>query len=267
MGRSVYEGMFSKGVERATRRSGLANRQPEWPDAPRFPNAPLPEKHVCPFRRAGRRTAQASGLWHPKPFYKNTMSQEYWEQRYQTKDMTWEKGAPSPGLVDFLAAHPELPRGTVAVPGCGTGHDVRAFAQAGFAACGIDLAPSAIALAKERTQAAGWQATFELSDFLRDEPPNLFDWIFEHTLFCAIQPPERDAYVRAVLRWLKPGGTYLAVNYFDCGPDGPPWPTNRAEQVERFAPQFKLLADWTPRSFPNREGKEQMFWWSRTAGK
>jgi len=40
---------------------------------------------------------------------------------------------------------------------------------------------------------------------LRDEPPFLFDWIFEHTLFCAIDPSERELYVKAVLRWLKPG--------------------------------------------------------------
>ena len=60
--------------------------------------------------------------------------------------MRWEKGGPSPGLVDFLAAHPDLPRGTVAIPGCGTGHDVRAFAQAAFAASGFDIAPSAIRL-------------------------------------------------------------------------------------------------------------------------
>ena len=48
-----------------------------------------------------------------------------WEQRYQTNDMPWEKGAPSPGLVDFLAAHRQLPGETVCVPGCGTGHDAR----------------------------------------------------------------------------------------------------------------------------------------------
>jgi len=39
------------------------------------------------------------------------MSETNWEERYQTGDMPWEKGEPSPGLVDFLAAHPELPRG------------------------------------------------------------------------------------------------------------------------------------------------------------
>lgn len=191
------------------------------------------------------------------------MSRNDWEQRYQTKDMSWEKGAPSPGLVDFLAAHPDLKRGTVGVPGCGTGHDVRAFAAAGFEAFGFDLAPSAIRLAEEKTKTAGLTAKFQLADFLRDAPPQKFDWLFEHTLFCAIQPNERDDYVRAVLRWLKPGGNYLAVNYFIIeGNDGPPWPTTRAEQLARFLPHFDLLADWTPRSYPNRAGRERMFWWA-----
>jgi cyclopropane fatty-acyl-phospholipid synthase-like methyltransferase len=193
------------------------------------------------------------------------MSRDYWEQRYQTKDMPWEKGGPSPGLVDFLAAHPELKRGTVCVPGCSSGHDVREFAKAGFDAFGFDIAPSAIPLAEEKTRAAGLTAKFALADFLRDEPPQPFDWLFEHTLFCAIQPAERGEYVRAVLRWLKPGGNYLAVNYVLCGPDGPPWPTTREEQVERFSSRFELVAEWTPRSYPNREGKEQMFWWRRKA--
>src|SRR5215475_9075843 len=118
------------------------------------------------------------------------MSSEYWENRYQTQDMPWEKGAPSPGLVDFLAAHPELPRGTVCIPGCGTGHDVRAWAAAGFSPHGFDIAPSAIRLAGQNTP-AGLTANYSLADFLHDPPPFRFDWLFEHTLFCAIQPNDR----------------------------------------------------------------------------
>ena len=68
------------------------------------------------------------------------MSNVYWENRYQSGDMPWEKGEPSPGLVDFIGSHPELPRGTVGVPGCGTGHDVRVWAKAGFDTSGFDLA-------------------------------------------------------------------------------------------------------------------------------
>ena len=78
-----------------------------------------------------------------------------WEDRYQKQDMPWEKGEASPGLIDFLARHPQLPRGMVLVPGCGTGHDARAWATAGYKVTGYDLAPSAIRLAREKTAAVG----------------------------------------------------------------------------------------------------------------
>ena len=188
---------------------------------------------------------------------------EYWEERYQTKDMPWEKGAPSPGLVDFLAAHPELPRGTVCVPGCGTGHDARAWAKAGFNPLGLDIAPSAIRLSTEQTRAEGLSAEFLLTDFLHSEPPSRFDWLFEHTLFCAIQPRERDEYVQALLRWLKPDGQYLAVNYLIPDEDGPPFGTTREELLRRFSPHFELLNQWVPQSYPNRTGLELMLWWKR----
>ncbi len=194
-----------------------------------------------------------------------TDSAHNWESRYQSGDMPWEKGAPSPGLVDFLASHPKLKRGTVCVPGCGTGHDVREWAKAGFDAFGCDLAPSAIRLSKERTRAAGLSARFGRVDFLHAEPPCRFDWLFEHTLFCAIELHERDDYVRAVLRWLKPTGQYLAVNYLIPDRDGPPFGTTRDELWERLSPHFKLLEQWVPRSYPNRKGLELMLWWKKKA--
>jgi SAM-dependent methyltransferase len=185
-----------------------------------------------------------------------------WEQRYVTGDMPWEKGAPSPGLVDFLGEHPELPRATVAVPGCGTGHDVRAWAEAGFDAHGFDIAPSAIRLCWEKS-ASLKNVQYQLLDFLTDAPPMRFDWLFEHTLYCAINPGQRNAYAEAALRWLRPGGQFLAVHYLIPDTDGPPFGTTREEVVERFSPHFKLIEDWVPRSYPNRTGLERMFWWAR----
>ncbi len=192
------------------------------------------------------------------------MADTDWEQRYQTGDMPWEKGEPSPGLVDFLAAHPDLPRGNVLVPGCGTGHDAREFAKARFTVTACDLAPSAIQLAASKTLLAGLRINFLRGDFLRDEPIQQFDWIFEHTLFCAIQPAERDEYVQAVLRWLKPGGNYLAVNYLIPDTDGPPFGTTREELLRHFSPHLNLLEEWVPRSYPNRTGLERMFWWQKS---
>ena len=51
-----------------------------------------------------------------------------------------------------IATRASRPPPTVCVPGCGTGHDVRECAQAGFDAFGFDIAPSAIRLATEKTQ-------------------------------------------------------------------------------------------------------------------
>jgi len=193
------------------------------------------------------------------------MSQNYWENLYQAGDMRWEKGAPSPGLVDFLAMHRDLAGETVCVPGGGTGHDAGAWANAGFRVYGYDLAPSAVRLSQERAATNGWAAAFRVADFLRDEPPFQFDWLFEHTLFCAIQPSERELYVQAVRRWLKPGGQYLAVNYLIPDTDGPPFGTTCDEILLRFRPHFRLIKDWAPRSYPNRTGLERMFWWELLA--
>lgn len=191
------------------------------------------------------------------------MSETNWEERYQTGDMPWEKGEPSPGLVDFLQTHSKIERGTVAVPGCGTGHDVRAFAKAGFAATGFDLAPSAVRIAQDKTRAAGLEANFQVGNFLEDTPPQTFDWLFEHTLFCAIQPDCRDSYVKAAVRWLRPEGQLLAVHYFIPDTDGPPFGTGREEIMARFSPHFDLIEDWVPRSYDNRTGLERMFWWRK----
>lgn len=184
-----------------------------------------------------------------------------WEAHYQTNDTPWDKGEPSPGLVDWLTTHPEVPRGTVLVPGCGMGHDVRAWSAAGFHATGFDIAPSAV----ERAQAAGTpeRTEFRLGDFLADAPHAHFDWVFEHTCFCAIPLDRREDYVRAVLRWLRPGGHYLAVNYFIPDKEGPPFGVDRDEIWARFSPHFELVEEWTPRSYPNRTGQERMFWWRK----
>jgi methyl halide transferase len=191
------------------------------------------------------------------------MMETDWETRYQTGDMPWEKGEPAPGLVDFFTAEKQLPRGRVLVPGCGTGHDAVEWARAGFSVTGADLAPSAIALATERARNAGVKADFQRGNFLEGEPSGTFDWVFEHTLFCAIDPARRDEYVQAVSRRLSPGGQFLAIHYMICDAEGPPFGTTQQELMQRFTPHFDLQRGWVPRSYPNRTGLELMLWWKR----
>ncbi len=190
-----------------------------------------------------------------------------WEDCYQRNDCPWDKGVPSPGLVDFLETESHLTPGTVCVPGCGMGHDARQWATHGFEATGVDISPTAMDRARQASAKTQLPLTFETGDFLNDTPAARYDWVFEHTFFCAIAPDQRDPYVEAVTRWLKPGGRYLAVYYLVTDPDGPPFPSTREEIHQRFLPSFDLLREWVPRSFPNRTDLELMVLWSPKAAK
>ena len=85
--------------------------------------------------------------------------------------------------------------------------------------------------------------TYVLADLfdLPVELTNRFQWVVEHTCFCAIEPGRRLEYVQGVLRALQPGGALLAIfflNPWDPGeaPEagGPPFAVTREELDELF---------------------------------
>jgi len=187
-----------------------------------------------------------------------------WDALYQVGDTRWDKGEPAPGLVDFLAGRPNLVGRRILVPGCGRGHDARAWAGAGCNVIGIDLSPRALREARERVDGAQ-KLTFQEADFL-EKPSQLgqFDWIFEHTLWCAIPPGRRGDYVRSVKAALAPGGHYLSINYLQpADEEGPPFGVTLEELRGWFEEEFELVIHWLPRSFPGRAGRERMFLWNR----
>ena len=151
--------------------------------------------------------------------------------------------------------------GEIFVPGCGSGHDVRALATPDNHVVGVDLAPYAIAKAKERPRIA--QEDYLLADLfaLPAEMDGRFDWIVEDTCFCAINPALRPDYVKTVVRLLKPQGKLLAIFFIDPDHDeeGPPYRVSTAELEEFFGDHFALEREWVPgRTHPGREGRELM---------
>jgi methyl halide transferase len=188
-----------------------------------------------------------------------------WEQRYRTGDTPWEKGAPAPPLLEWMARRGPL-HGNILAPGCGSGHDVRAIAAASPTAqvVGVDIAPSALDQAR-RFPRAGHE-TYQLANLL-DLPARLngrFEWVFEHTCFCAIEPRQRPLYVRGIISALLPKGFLLAIfflNPWDPGeapPEGgPPFGATREELDGLFAVSFELVEELCPSAaFPGREGRE-----------
>lgn len=195
------------------------------------------------------------------------MSSLNWEQRYQDGDMPWEKGAPAPGLIDFLAA--QALQGSVLVPGCGFGHDARALAVNGADVTAIDLAPTA--LKEARRLGRHPRIRFLRRDLfqLPEGWKGQFDWVWEHTCFCAITPDQRPAYAEAMVRILKPGGVLAGVFYVDPkpDPDPPPFSSTLEELHSVFDPWFELERQWQPGScYPGREGVEWMCLYRKRSG-
>lgn len=184
-----------------------------------------------------------------------------WQRRYEENDTPWDKGSPAPALVRFLRERPIS--GRVLVPGCGLGHDVRALgAQAGVSAVGLDLAPAAVTRASELATRAGLGSNvrFITGDFFRlpGELTQSFDWLVEHTCFCAIDPAQRQNYVASAAAALRPGGKIFAIFYLTPDVDeGPPFAVSKEELSKLFDPHFTLLDEWVPKeSFPGRENRE-----------
>lgn len=190
-----------------------------------------------------------------------------WEQHYQDGHTPWDKGAPAPPLREWIASHAGTMSGSVLVPGCGLGHDVQEIARTTEAdeIVGIDISPSAVESARE---VSGTDRTsFELQDLfnLPDSHRNRFDWVWEHTCFCAIDQNLRSDYVNAVHGALKADGHLLAVFYLNPydnehpRDDGPPHGTSEEELKQLFVEsgKFELLESYVPtESYPGREGLE-----------
>ena len=184
-----------------------------------------------------------------------------WQRRYEQSDTPWDKGIAAPPLTQYLQSHPIS--GRVLVPGCGRGHDVRALAaQPGCTVTGLDLAPTAVSEAERLATEAnlGTSTQFIVGDFFKLPPERVgaFDWLVEHTCFCAIEPNLRPDYVRAAAAALRPGGKIFGIFYLT--PDvetGPPFAASMRELRALFTPRFTEVNQWVPTvSFPGRENRE-----------
>lgn len=192
-----------------------------------------------------------------------------WDELYRDQTTPWDKGKPAPPLAEWIEANPGECSGRILVPGCGLGHDVRALAALHevVEVVGLDLSPTAITAADAFPKVGG--ESFLAGDLFALEPLHhmAYDWVWEHTCFCAIDPGLREDYVRAVHGALKPGGLLLGVFYLDPYDDehqpggGPPHGCSLEELSERFEQSGRFLIEesYTPsRAYPGREGLERL---------
>lgn len=163
---------------------------------------------------------------------------EFWESRYVSGQTPWDlKGVP-PGLTVFLKRGGE--GGTVLLPGCGMGHEVRAFHEAGWTPLAIDFSPGAVAGARSKLGALG--ALVRQADFFADDLGGPFDLIYERAFLCALPPARWPDYAARMDKLLRPGGTLAGFFYYGIDPDGPPFPLPRERAASLFS-AFELRVD------------------------
>ncbi len=185
-----------------------------------------------------------------------------WERCYTEGETPWNKGTPSPPLVEWVCA--ARPQGRALIPGCGVGHDLALLVKAGVDATGLDISTKAVEMA--RAAYPEHSARFTLGDLfaMPGEWAGAFDLVVEHTCLCAMPPDLRPAYEKAVAQVLRPGGLLIGVWYIDPdmdpGETGPPFGISVEELGALFAaPTWEILEDYVPLpAFPGREGRERV---------
>lgn len=147
----------------------------------------------------------------------------------------------------------------MAIVGSGLGNDALLFTQRGFEVTGFDFVEAAVVGATEATRDAGLSARFLQRDIfeLGKEFVNQFDYVVEHTCYCAIDPTRRDEYVQAVAEILKPGGHLIGLFWCHARQGGPPFGSDAEKVRDRFTPKFEILNfELAQNSIKSRQGQE-----------
>ncbi len=134
----------------------------------------------------------------------------FWQQRFESGDTPWDRGAPSPQLLRWLQEGSLQPC-RIAVPGCGSGWEAVELARRGFSVTAIDLVSAACDRTRARAQQAGVSVEVVQADVAAWRPERPLDAVFEQTCLCAIHPFLWTGYVRALREWIRPGGALWAM--------------------------------------------------------
>lgn len=136
-------------------------------------------------------------------------TQDFWQQRFETGETPWDRRGAHPQLLQWLDQGLITPAHRIVVPGCGSGHELLSLGEAGIAAIGLDYAPAAVALARDRL--GSLPGAVEQADVLAWQPAEPLDLVYEQTCLCALHPDHWRRYADQLHGWLKPGGLLLAL--------------------------------------------------------
>jgi SAM-dependent methyltransferase len=127
----------------------------------------------------------------------------------------------------------------VLVPGCGSGYEVRFFAEHGHDVLGIDFSDAAIEAAQQ--ELGSLASRVRKADFfaLGGE----FDLVYERAFLCALPRARWPDWARSMAGLVRPGGELAGFFYLDDNQRGPPFGISRPRLHELLDERFDLTAD------------------------
>ena len=185
---------------------------------------------------------------------------EYWEKSYQSGDMGWDLGGPTPIFDDWIQCQTDSL--SICIPGAGNGWDAINFAEKGHNVTAVDFAESAIVNMNTLAQERGIQINLIHSDIfeLRKLFSNTFDIVLEYTCFCAIDPARRMDYVKMTNQILKPDGKLVGLLFpidKNINDGGPPFAVDLDSTISIFSKYFTLdTKEISTLSIEQRKGRE-----------
>ncbi|HEV2963667.1 MAG TPA: class I SAM-dependent methyltransferase, partial [Candidatus Angelobacter sp.] len=131
--------------------------------------------------------------------------------------------------------------GAVLDVGCGTGENAFLVASLGFSVLGVDVAETALAMAREkareRSNDRGIEVEFAVADALHLERlGRRFQTVLDCGLFHTFNGDERPGYVASLASVTEHDGTLYVLCFSDEGPDTGPHPISQEELRAAFNP-------------------------------
>ncbi len=160
-----------------------------------------------------------------------------WDASYHDGPAPWDVGQPQPA-VERLASEGGF-SGAVLDAGCGTGENALHIASLGFPVLGVDVAETALAIARETADDRGVEIEFATADaFQLEHLGRRFETVLDCGLFHTFDGDERPKYVASLASVTEHDGTLYVLCFSDVGPDTGPHPISQEELKAAFKPSI-----------------------------
>jgi len=158
-----------------------------------------------------------------------------WDASYQNGPAPWDIGQAQPAIARLASSGGFA--GTVLDAGCGTGENSLLVASLGLTVLGVDVAETALSMAREKARQRGIEAEFTIADALHlDRLGRMFDTVLDCALFHTFNADERPEYVASLASVTRRDATLYVLCFSDEGPDIGPHPITEEALRAAFGP-------------------------------